>query len=70
MESGELADMSWRIHGLERIITILVEAGGPASAALVQRRQDLQAIYADPKTAPDMKRAISFELALLRGVPG
>lgn len=70
MSPSDLVDMSWRIHGLERVITILAEAGGPASAALARRRQDLQSIYSDPKTAPDLKRAISFELVLLRNVPG
>lgn len=69
MNNSELNDLAWRVTGLEMVVGILASSGGPASAALAQRRRDLEEIHRAPETAGDMRRAISFELQLLRNVP-
>lgn len=69
MTPGELADLSMRISALERVVERLAEtASGPAAERLSERRQEIEAVFLDPNTMGDIKRAISFERVLLRGV--
>lgn len=51
------------------LLTRMAEtASGPAAERLSERRQEIEAVFLDPNTMGDIKRAISFERVLLRGV--